>query len=100
MARPIIRMAERLCSMAACDRESYAKGLCRPHYERMRRGYAMDGPIRGHGGHRPEPEPVRFCSVAGCDREHRAKGFCDAHYTRVSRDQSLDRPLGLFYGAG
>ena len=95
MARPIILMSERLCSVGWCERESYAKGLCRLHYVRTSRGTPLDQPVEDHC-----QGPIRFCSVAECDREHRAQGFCDAHYTRVSRDQSLNQPLGRIYGAG
>ena len=56
---------DRLC---LCGRASYARGWCRPHYERWRKD----------GG-------IRLCSIAGCDRGYESQGFCRLHYDRFNQ---------------
>src|SRR3954451_10313669 len=55
--------ARRLCEVIDCDRQVYCKGLCEPHYRRMRRtGTARDElPI----GARPAS---RLCMADDCER--------------------------------
>lgn len=55
----------------ACDKPSYAKGLCKPHYHRQLRGGDMDKPMRqaeGTGaqipGTRVSKEAAKRVSVA------------------------------------
>lgn len=56
------------CVVQDCGRTAYAKGLCKAHYSRMRRGASLDSPIRG-----PD-EPVT--------QEHRAR-LREAHAGKV-----------------
>lgn len=86
-------MAE--CSADGCERTAHGHGLCTTHYTRLRRGVAVDLPVRRRvvGG---------LCSIAGCDRPHEARGYCDTHYARlrITGDVRVDvpineKPLGL-----
>lgn len=70
-------MSSRVCGVGCCDREHYARDLCKAHYQRWRRGE------RGSDLHSPIREWGRdTCKVESCDREHEALGYCDAHYQR------------------
>lgn len=63
------------CSTDDCDRPSYARKLCRPHYDRWRA--AQPGAPR--------------CEVAGCDRMHSARGFCKKHYSNWLENPAASR---------
>lgn len=62
------RKAQYQCSTTGCDEPQYAKGLCRPHY---------DKPLRHN--------PKRLCSVPGCHLGHSARGYCTTHLQRLKR---------------
>lgn len=112
------------CSIEGCTLPVMARGVCNPHYQRLRhRGdlppllpprrravCTVDGCLRlvhGRGLCRkhyqswrvnrdPDPgEPV--CVVDGCERAVMAKGCCNAHYQRwVSRGEPDAAPLPAF----
>lgn len=78
----------KFCEVAGCGNRVLAKGHCRMHYMRIRRGMPLDQKAR---------KPARSftclpanCSVEGCCEPRRTKGFCDTHYQRhrEGRDQS------------
>lgn len=69
MAAPI------LCSVAGCNKQSIAKGLCKSHYERKRR----------HGDSLAGRFTRETCSIEGCDGSHASKGLCRKHYARLLR---------------
>jgi|ERR1700677_1375642 len=77
------------CDVSSCTRIACKKGLCKTHYERLRRY----GDVR-------ENDPInvsRFvmCSILSCDRPHVAKGLCRTHYTRLQKhgDVMADVPI-------
>lgn len=71
-------MGNRTCSVNGCEREHYARGMCNPHYQRVRTSGTLDGdalpPLSA--GER------RTCSVLDCNLPHWAKGMCRRHYYR------------------
>lgn len=81
------------CSVETCERELYAKGLCNGHYQRARRGVALDAPFQ-----RPQGGP---CEVADCTRESRARGLCNAHLARLYTygEVRADDPIGKHWRA-
>lgn len=58
-----------------CPREVYARGLCRAHYRRWRRGLSLDTPIRSGPG---RPRTRETCSR--CPEPHLANGLCRKCY--------------------
>lgn len=80
----------RTCSVAGCERDHYARGLCGMHYKRvLRHGDPMpEVPARG------EAPPVS-CAVPSCDHPAEARGWCHGHYLRWIRtgDVHPQRPL-------
>lgn len=87
-------MADRICSVAGCERfPRVARGLCRMHYSRMNR----------HGAVGPA-ETVRVlasemsCAVGGCLRPYRCAGYCGMHYQRWTNhgDPEAGRPYQRF----
>lgn len=76
------------CSVESCDRTVYARGLCQPHYKRLRRhgDVLADVPV-GRG--------TRECSVDGCIRPAEARRLCHGHYLRWKRtgDVGEEAPL-------
>lgn len=83
-------LAMRTCSVAGCERDHYARGLCGMHYKRvLRHGDPMpEVPARG------EAPPVS-CAVPSCDHPAEARGWCHGHYLRWIRtgDVHPQRPL-------
>ena len=68
-----------LCTVPGCDRHVHARGLCNPHYQRLRAhgDVRADIPIRDHGRD--------LCVVPGCGRPHYALDRCVKHYIRLCR---------------
>jgi hypothetical protein len=84
-------MPTRMCSVKACARPHYARGLCEPHYRRRQRtGLTDDSKAIGT---RPAPG---ICFARSCDRPATEKGLCHAHYQRLRRDDDLAevQPIG------
>ncbi len=73
-------MADRICSTDECIRPVVARGLCSPHYKRLRRAGLPPLPAR---------EP-RSCEIDGCERPHASRGWCATHYGRWLRYGRLD----------
>lgn len=68
-------MAQRTCSIEACETNAWARGWCRAHYQRW---YLKGTPT-------PEPRVPKMslpCSVLGCVRLANARGWCLMHYKR------------------
>ena len=74
------------CSIGDCDRPSRKRGLCAGHYQRLRAGKPLDGPLRSklRNGEKPPP-----CSVDGCGRPVRYRQLCGTHYERERTGQLL-----------
>lgn len=75
-------VADRICSIAGCQRKHAARGYCDFHLLRLRRGISFDQPMREIG--------TEFCTVEGCQRKHLAKGLCSLHYQRQQKGKPLD----------
>lgn len=78
------------CSVESCkDKNLYAHGLCRFHYERKRKGYELDPPKHTH------TKKYTNCIINGCERKHKGR-YCAYHWYRVNNDLPLDhkRPKG------
>ena len=69
------------CSCEGCDRPSYCRSLCRPHYRRLLRAGTTDGLSRKRGGE---------CEVSGCENEAAIRGLCDLHYGRLRKTGSTE----------
>lgn len=65
------------CTIDGCYSKHLRRGLCRLHYNRLRKT----------GSAAPKPRAT-VCSVDGCSREHESKGFCHAHYIRFMKTGS------------
>jgi hypothetical protein len=75
------------CSVDGCSRQEAARGLCKTHYARARRGSPLAAPL-------PE-KIVGACSVPGCERPMDAVGMCYLHRRRLRAGRPLvtpDRP--------
>ena len=74
------------CIVSNCDKEYYAKGLCRNHYNLNRRNGL---PI-------PKSDfPKPNCMVGGCLKGSVIKGFCKFHYVRHRLGTDLHKPRGV-----
>lgn len=67
-----------ICSVENCTRTASCKGLCPPHYVRLRTTGSTQ-PSRPIGTRNLQP---KICTVAGCDRKTNARGLCGTHYGR------------------
>lgn len=91
MSYKMSRQTDKVCSVTTCGRGYFAKGFCRPHYERLTRtGDAKpDVPIK---------ERRAICSIPGCNNKHYGNGLCRAHAGRARRgDTKADIPIGKIY---
>lgn len=59
-----------------CNEPIIARGLCRVHYGRFRRGTLN----RKHFPVVLNANGMRVCTVDGCQRKYAAGGMCNAHY--------------------
>lgn len=73
-------MSSRKCSIANCERQHLARGLCRLHYGEWREGEAKRNGT------------VAICSHDGCKSIVNATGLCRLHYMRKIRGAALDAP--------
>lgn len=60
-----------ICEQSTCDKQVYARSLCRAHYVRMMRANGERVQIRGLHS---------VCSVDACGGKHECRGFCNRHY--------------------
>lgn len=72
-----------MCTILNCQQAHYAKGLCKQHYDRLRR--------RGTTGEWTPP-PTPRCTIAGCVRPHYGNGVCKLHYDRLRKRGSVEDP--------
>lgn len=63
------------CKIDDCSRRIKAKGLCSPHYQKLRK-YG-DPEVSKRASHRPEA-----CAIEGCGKRVSARGWCNAHYKK------------------
>lgn len=77
------------CSVTDCPRVTYAKRLCRMHYDRKRKTGVV-GPAES------KRRPHRECRVDGCSEPHKSKGFCGFHYQRVFKTGDAGGPEKKF----
>ena len=73
-------MAE--CSVPGCNHNHHAKGYCKSHYGRIKRGNRAGGPIVKY---------PKICTMPNCEDKKYAKGYCHLHYYR----QYNKRPLNM-----
>jgi hypothetical protein len=74
------------CSVPACARRHYARGLCSGHYQRFR----TTGRLGGTSFRMAEPGAP--CRVSGCSQARRAHGLCVFHLKRSIAGKSLLAP--------
>jgi len=87
------------CSVEGCTDPGGAKGMCKKHYMRMKKGWedlniGKHGPLKGRVcricGDRFDAEDGRqtvcnkhkVCSVKGCNKKAKARGLCPKHYSQ------------------
>lgn len=80
-----------LCAVQSCGRRSRSGGYCDAHYQRSRRGLALDDPIK-------VMDPQRGCMQPGCERNYFSLGYCKLHYDRSKSGLDMDmsvQPRGI-----
>lgn len=84
-----------VCAAPDCPASHYAAGLCRPHYERLRRWRsAQNLPRLARPTATPAPAEwsrrhPKTCTMTGCTRPYSARGMCRAHYEQARRNNAL-----------
>ena len=63
------------CAIPGCDKNHYARGMCKTCYEWARR----HGETPTTADRRVARDP--WCEVPGCVKPHKARGLCEACYT-------------------
>lgn len=112
-----------VCSIDGCDRASYARGWCNPHWQRWKRsgdpGLAeIQKHLKSHTCSVPDCDNQSHardicaahyrqwaklqdhkpCSTEGCDRPLKAKGLCNSHYERERLGRTMSLPIGELIG--
>ena len=75
------------CRVEGCERDVEARGLCRLHYQRLRK----TGDVGPSGKMRQARKAP--CSVEGCKRQVQARGLCQLHYVRKRKTGDVG-PVG------
>jgi 5-methylcytosine-specific restriction endonuclease McrA len=70
------------CSVADCERDVRARGLCANHYQEKRRNGEIEVSKK-------EKQP-ETCRVEGCTNKARAYQMCIKHFTRVRRHGDVE----------
>lgn len=94
-------MSQRICSVPDCSAKHDARGYCRTHYSRWRKGLPVvlacitcGADVRTVNGAanycRPECRPE--CSEDGCSRQSRTRGLCAAHYDDLYKLELTGKP--------
>lgn len=77
---------ERKCSVPKCTNKNWARGYCKGHYTRWRRGQELgEGPTKKH--------VKGICSVSGCSRVHDSNGLCSEHARRKRLGRDMAKPF-------
>jgi hypothetical protein len=69
-------MTEKICSAPNCGSPVLAKGLCRKHYNRVRRTGELEPPRKN---------AAKLCAREGCGRLATVHGLCQNHKVRPPR---------------
>lgn len=69
------------CSFDGCDRPRRTRGLCKAHYQRLRKGQELS-PIH-------KPNPKALCAFDGCDNPVYSAGLCSGHYQQKWHGREL-----------
>lgn len=69
----------------ACDRPTYAQGLCRTHYMQWR----ATGELYPIGSRMGRHDKRESCTFDGCGRPHYGNGLCCAHWNQRRRGSEL-----------
>lgn len=76
------------CAYSGCSDSPTSCGYCAAHYQRLRTGRAMDGPLL-----RRRNQPIDFCLIPGCRKRPTTRGMCPMHYQRWRHGTPIDAPL-------
>ena len=78
-------MSESTCSVLDCGRSIRTRGLCNPHYQRLKTtgNVRADRPIAAKAS---KVAPGVTCSVDGCQRRPKGRGWCLNHYKKWQRN--------------
>jgi hypothetical protein len=79
------KMVKPTCSVADCDLEQIARGMCKSHYYKWyyrNPGLVVRYPLRS-----------RKCLVDSCEKRSYARGYCNMHRLRLDRTGSIDAPV-------
>ena len=69
------------CIVQDCARDSFRRGYCSPHYQRLMK---YGDPLAG-GVFRDMARQQVACKVDGCDAHRYARGWCQLHWSRWQR---------------
>lgn len=76
------------CLVDGCGNPYSARGYCRTHYSRHKRGSSLDKPIVIRN-----PNKLTTCIVPGCNGKYESLNYCKIHYQRFSRGADLNKPI-------
>ena len=68
------KQEEKRCAVEGCRRDYYAKGYCKAHYDRARRGADPEKLV-------PKQNPL-MCEAQGCHKDAAVNGLCRHHYMK------------------
>lgn len=89
----------KICSIDGCDLDYVARGYCKAHYSRWRKGQDMSVPVR------PRARLLKKCKISGCESKSKTlagEGYCGMHRRRSSLGQSMEaekRQASTYAGA-
>ena len=90
-----------VCDVEGCDGKHYARGYCRPHYNRkvlcetpncFDAHYARGMCKRHYQKMLRDSPATRLCELEGCEGKHYGKGLCGKHYKRQQRADNPPAP--------
>lgn len=68
------------CNIEGCERDKYCKGMCKAHYDQIRKA--------GRITHKILPPPVK-CKVPDCNRDAVCSGYCKKHNEQFTRNGKI-----------
>lgn len=68
----------KICSIDGCEKHAFCKGLCQPHYSKMR--------VHGNPLWKKPLANQSECSIDGCSRKSIHNELCIYHYEKMKRD--------------